>query len=83
MGRSMSYAEYKKIISDAVREYCNNGGSLLNIALNNIRKEYIYDFDFIYPEDTKKNLIDKAHQAMQKGKDLPEGIRLTKVIFRN
>ncbi len=83
MGRSMSYAEYKKIISDALREYCNNGGSLLNIALNNIKKEYIYDFDAAFPEDTKKNLIDKAHQAMQRGKELPEGIRLTKVIFRN
>lgn len=78
----MSYIEYKKIISDALREYCNNGGSLLNIAHNKIKKEYVYEFNSVYPEDTKKNLIDKAHQAMQKGKELPEGIRLAKVIFR-
>ncbi|MGB8453344.1 MAG: hypothetical protein WCD89_13570 [Anaerocolumna sp.] len=78
----MSYSEYKKIISDALREYCNNGGSLLNIAHNKIKKEYIYEFDAAYPEDMKKNLIDKAHQAMQKGKELPDGIQLTKVIFR-
>ncbi len=83
MGHGMSHAEYEKIISDAVREHCNNGGSLLNIALNNIKKEYVYEFDYTYPEDMKKNLIDKAHQAMQNGKELPEGIRLTKVIFRN
>lgn len=83
MGRNMSYAEYKKIISDALSEYCSSGGSLLNIALNYIKKEYVYEFDGDYPEDTKSYLIDKAHQAMQKGRELPEGIRLTKVIFRN
>ncbi|MDF2474239.1 MAG: hypothetical protein K0R21_2021 [Anaerocolumna sp.] len=77
----MTYKEYKQIISDAIIEYCNNGGSLLNIALNNTRKEYIYDFDYFLPEDQKQILIDKAHQAMQKDKDLPEGIRLKKVIF--
>lgn len=79
----MSYNEYKKIISDALSEYCNGGGSLLNIALNHIKKEYVYEFDCDYPEDMKSNLIDKAHQAMQKGWELPEGIRLAKVIFKN
>ncbi len=83
MDCNMSYAEYKKIISEALREYCNSGGSLLNIALNNIKKEYVYEFEKVYPEDMKKYLIDKAHQAMQKGRELPEGIRLTKVIFKN
>ncbi len=83
MERNMSYGEYKKIISDALSEYCNDGGSLLNIALNHIKKEYVYEFDGNFPEDTKSNLIDKAHQAMQKGRELPEGIRLTKVIFRS
>lgn len=79
----MTYPEYKKIISEAVTEYCNKGGSILNIALNNPIKEYIYEFDERLPEDTKKNLIDKAHQAMQQGEDLPPGIRLVKVIFKN
>jgi hypothetical protein len=79
----MSYGEYKRIISEALKEYCGNGGSLLNIALNHIRKEYVYEFDTDLPEDIKSNMIDKAHQAMQKGKELPQGIRLTKVIFKN
>jgi hypothetical protein len=77
----MSYAEYKKIISDAVIEYCKNGGSLLSIALNYIKKEFVYEFDENFPEDIKSNLIDKAYQAIQNGKELPEGIRLSKVIF--
>ncbi len=78
----MSYEEYKKIINDAVAEYCNNGGSLLNIALNNPVKEYIYEYDELLSEDAKEKLIDKAHQAMQKGEDLPSGIRLVKVVIR-
>ncbi len=78
----MTYNEYKEIINDAISDYCNQGGSLLNIALNSPIKEYIYEFDEMFPEDTKKNLIDKAHQAMQKQIDFPPGIRLIKVIFR-
>lgn len=77
----MTHKEYRQIIGDAIKEYCNNGGSLLNIALNHSRKEYIYEFDKFLPEDEKKILLDKAHQAMQKDKDLPPGIRLVKVIF--
>lgn len=79
----MSYSEYKKIISDAVSDYCKSGGSLLGIALNHIKKEFVYEFDDNFPEDMKSTLIDKAHQAMQLGKELPEGIRLSKVIFYN
>lgn len=78
----MNYKEYKKIINDAITEYCNNGGSLLNIALNNPVKEYIYDYDEQLSEDAKVNLVDKAHQAMQKGEDLPSGIRLVKVVIK-
>jgi len=78
----MIYNEYKKIISDALTDYCNNGGSLLNIALNRLNKEYIFEFDDFLSEDTKQNLIDKAHQAMQRGNDLPPRIRLIKVIFK-
>ncbi|MDF2951595.1 MAG: hypothetical protein K0S18_1178 [Anaerocolumna sp.] len=81
MEANMTHKEYKQIISDAIIEYCNNGGSLLNIALNQARKEYIYEFDYLLPEDDKQSLIDKAHQAMQKNKDLPKGIRLIKVKF--
>lgn len=83
METRMQYIEYKKIIGDAINEYCNNGGSLLNIALNVTNKEYIYEFDGFVPEDTKHTLIDKAHQAMQKGESLPKGIRLVKVIFKD
>lgn len=83
MEKNMTYDEYKKIISDAIADYCNGGGSLLNIALNIANKEYIYTFDSMLPEDGKQKLIDKAHQAMQKGHDLPKGIRLVKVVFKN
>lgn len=78
----MTYNEYKDIISDAVTEYCKNGGSLLNIALSSSSKEYIYEFDHVVSEDIKHNMIDKAHQAMQNELDLPPGIRLVKVIFK-
>jgi len=83
METNMTYEECKKIISNAVADYCNSGGSLLNIALNVANKEYIYTFDHKLPEDVKQKLIDKAHQAMQKGHDLPKGIRLVKVIFKS
>jgi protein associated with RNAse G/E len=61
----MTYNEYRTIINDAVKDYCNSGGSLLNIALNKSLKEYIYEFDEKLSEDAKDNLIDKAHQAMR------------------
>lgn len=79
----MTYHEYKNVITQALNEYCKTGGSLLNIALNNIMKEYVYEFEEPLPEDMKKILIDKAHQAMHYGKDLPRGIHLVKVIFKN
>ena len=79
----MKYNDYRKIITEAINEYCTNGGSLLNIALNDVNKEYIYEFSEEFPEDIKKNLIDKAHQAMRKNIDLPEGIKLIKVIFKD
>lgn len=79
----MKYHEYKKVIKEGLDEYCRAGGSLLYVALNEIMKEYIYEFDEPLPEDEKKDLIDKAHQAIRKGKDLPKGIYLKKVIFRD
>ncbi len=81
-GGFMTYDEYKQIISEALSEYCVNGGSILNIALNTANKEYIYEFDSGLPEDTKKKLIDRAHQAMGRCEDLPEGIRLLRVDFK-
>lgn len=82
MRANMTHSEYKKIISDALIDYCNSGGSLLHIALNVANKEYIYEFDESLPEDMKKILIDKAYQAMRRGYDLPKGIHLVKVIFK-
>ena len=78
----MTYEEYRKIICDALSKHCKEGGSIVNVALNNTCKEYIYEFDKGLPEDTKKMLIDKAHQAMNRGESLPEGIRLMEVNFK-
>ncbi len=78
----MTYDEYKKIISDALAEYCNRGGSILNVALNSTNKEYIYEFDEGLPEDTKLKLVDRAHQAMRRSEDLPKGIRLIRVDIK-
>lgn len=78
----MTYDEYKMIISHSVEDYCNKGGSLLKIALNIYDKEYIFEYDDDYTEDYKKNLLDKAYKSMEKGKDLPRGIRLSKVNFK-
>lgn len=78
----MTHREYKKMINDAVAEYCNTGGSLLNIALNKTVKEYIFEFDDMLSEDAKENLIDKAHQAIQKKEDLPPGVQLIKMVFK-
>lgn len=83
LGDYMTYHEYKKVITEGLNEYCKTGGSLLNIALNDIMKEYVYEFEDSFPEDMKKALIDKAHQAMYQGKDLPSGIYLVKVIFKS
>jgi len=78
----MTHDEYKLIISHCVEDYCNKGGSLLKIALNIYEKEYIFEYDEDYPEDYKKILMEKAYKAMEKGKDLPRGIRLSEVIFK-
>ncbi len=81
MCHCMTQKEYKKIIKEALLDYCNHVGSILHIALDRVKKEYIYEFDKALPEDIKNNLIDKAYQAMKNGDDLPKGIRLKKVIF--
>lgn len=78
----MKYQEYERILKEALQEYLKNGGSLVEAALKDIPKEYIYEFDKKYPEDTKKQMIDKAYQAMGMKKDLPQGVRLVKVILK-
>lgn len=78
----MKYHEYERILKDALYEYLQDGGSLVEAALKDIPKEYIYEFDKKYPEDTKKQMIDKAYQAMRMKQDLPQGIRLAKVILK-
>jgi len=78
----MTYNEYKDIICQALLEYCRDGGSLLYLALHNMNKEYIFEFDQPMAEDEKQSLINKAHQAIASGKDLPPGIRLIKVKLK-
>jgi len=77
----MTYDECKKIIRRSLDDYCSKGGSLLKIALNFYEKEYIFEFEEEYTEDDRKYLMDMAYKAMERGKDLPNGIRLSKVIF--
>lgn len=77
----MTYDEYKKIINDAVSDYCHRGGSIINVALNTANKEYVYEYDEEMPEDMKLRLTDKAYQAMSRSEDLPSGIRLVRVNF--
>jgi len=79
----MKYQACEELLKEALLTYLQNGGSLVDAALKDIPKEYIYEFDEKYPEDTKKQLIDKAHRAMRMKKDLPEGIRLVRVILKN
>lgn len=78
----MKYHVCEEILKKALLEYLQDGGSLVDAALKDIPKEYIYEFDDNYPEDTKKQLIDKAHRALRMKRDLPEGIQLVKVILK-
>ena len=54
----MKYQDYEKIVKEALHDYLQRGGSLVEAALKNIPKEYIYEFDDKYPEDSNKHLID-------------------------
>lgn len=77
----MIYNKYKKLITDALIEYFENGGSLVYLALHDLNKEYIFEFDEPLPENEKGILIDKATKAIEEGKDLPENIELVKIII--
>lgn len=78
----MVYNKYKDFINDAIIEYCENGGSLVYLALHDLNKEYIFKFDESIAEDEKENLKNKAIKAIEDGKDLPPNIELKKIIIR-
>lgn len=76
----MKYEEYKKILDNGMVEYVNSGHSTFYIG--NVIKEYIFDYENeLLPSDSKKNLSDKAMQAIIARKPLPEGIRLVRCIW--
>lgn len=76
----MKYEEYKKILDNGMVEYINSGRSTFYIG--NVIKEYIFDYENeLLPSDSKKNLSDKAMQAIIARKPLPEGIRLVRCIW--
>jgi len=78
----MTYEEYKNIIADGLLEYCRNGGSLVYLALHDLEKECIFSFDKPVTNNEKKWLIKEAYKAIREGKDLPDGIRLEKIIIK-
>ena len=76
----MEYAEYKKILDEAMIDYVNSGGSVF--YMNRVVKEYIFDYDnepMAY--DSRRRLEDKAIKAIMEKKRLPEGIRLKQCIW--
>lgn len=76
----MKYEEYKKILDDGMVEYVNKGGSTFYIG--NAIKEYFFEYENeLLPSDGKKNLSDKAVQAIIVHKPLPEGIRLVRCVW--
>ncbi len=77
----MTCNKYKDFIADALIEYCENGGSLVYLALHDLNKEYIFEFDEPLAEEEKKILKAKAKKAIEEGKDLPKNIRLVKIII--
>lgn len=76
----MKYEEYRDIITSGMVEYVNNGGSTFHIG--NAVKEYIFEYDNEpVPHDKKENLSNKAVQAINEHKPLPDGIRLVRCIW--
>ncbi len=78
----MTYEDYKDLISNALLDYCKNGGSLVYLALHDMKGEYIFSFDEPVSESEKKDLIAKSCKAIRQGRDLPPGIRLKAVIIK-
>lgn len=76
----MEYAEYKKILDQAMLDYVNSGGSVF--YMGNVTKEYIFDYkDETMAYETRTRLEDKAIKAIIEKKGLPEGIRLKRCIW--
>lgn len=76
----MEYTEYKEILDSAMIDYVNSGGS--TFYLGSVTKEYVFSYEKENDAaDHKKNLSDKAIQAIIKKKKLPEGIKLEKCIW--
>lgn len=76
----MEYAEYKKILDEAMVSYVNNGGSVF--YMGSVTKEYIFSYDNnMIPCDHKDHLNNKAIQAIMQKQKLPPGIRLEKCIW--
>jgi hypothetical protein len=76
----MEYAEYKKILDQAMLDYVNSGGSVFH--MDSVIKEYIFDYDdknMAYEIQTR--LEDKAIKAIIEKTRLPEGIRLKQCIW--
>lgn len=76
----MKYEEYRNIIMSGMVEYVNNGGSTFHIG--NAVKEYFFEYDIEpLPHDKKEILSDKAVQAINEHKPLPDGIRLVRCVW--
>lgn len=76
----MQYEEYRNIIMSGMVEYVNNGGSTFHIR--NAVKEYFFEYDNeLLPHDDKEILSNKAVQAINEHKPLPDGIRLVRCVW--
>lgn len=76
----MQYEEYRNIIMSGMVEYVNNGGSTFHIG--NAVKEYFFEYDNeLLPHDDKEFLTNKAVQAVDKKKPIPDGIRLVRCVW--
>ena len=76
----MKYEEYRSIIISGMVEYVNNGGSTFYIG--NALNEYIFEYDNEpVPHEKKETLSNKAVQAINEQKPLPDGIRLVRCIW--
>lgn len=76
----MEYAEYKKILDQAMLDYVNSGGSVF--YMGNVTKEYVFNYDDeTMAYETRTRLEDKAIKAIIEKKRLPEGIRLKRYIW--
>lgn len=78
----MTYNKYKDFITDALIDYCENGGSLVYLALHDLKKEYVFKFDESVAKDKKENLKVRAIKAIEDGKDLPPNIKLEKILIK-